>query len=151
MKWGLTKRDENRQNSLDSIRKDFDAIFDDFFSLKPSALFESDWVPSVDVEEDDKAIHVKAEVPGLEEKDLDVSLHNNMLTIKGEKKEEKKEEKGKNRIISERRYGSFSRSISLPEGIKTDKVKAKFKNGILNIEIPKDESVKPKKISIDVH
>jgi HSP20 family protein len=102
------------------------------------------------VEEDEKTIRIKAEVPGIDEKDLEVKIENNVLTLSGEKKEERKEEK-KNYVFSERKFGSFSRSISLPESIKTDKVKATFKKGVLNIEIPKDEKAEPKKIAIEVH
>ena len=89
-------------------------------------------------------------MPGIDEKDLDVKIENNFLILSGEKKEETKEEK-KNYIFSERKYGSFYRTIALPEGAKTDKVKATFKKGILNIEIPKDEVKEAKKIPIEVH
>jgi len=81
---------------------------------------------------------------------LDVKIEDNILTLSGEKKEERKEEK-KNYIFSERKFGSFSRSISLPEGIKTDKINATFKKGILNIDIPKDETKEAKKIEIKVN
>jgi len=149
MKWGLTKRSGDIDNTLDSFRKNMDRVFDDFFSLKPTTLFESEWLPTLDVEENDKAVHVKAEMPGINEKDLNVTLENNVLTISGEKKEEKEDNK-KNYVLSERRFGSFSRSVTLPDGIKSEKIKAGFKNGILNIEIPKEETAKPKKISIEV-
>jgi len=151
MKWGLTKRDRDPDTAYSDFRKDIDRVFDDFFSLKPSSLFDSEWLPSVDIDEDDKAIHIKAELPGIDEKDLKVNLENNVLTISGEKKEERKEEdKDKRTIVSERRFGSFSRSLSVPEGIKAEKIKAKFKDGVLNIEVPKEETVQPKKINIDV-
>jgi len=89
-------------------------------------------------------------MPGIDEKDLDVRLEYNVLVLSGEKKEEKKEEK-KNYVFSERKYGSFYRTIALPEGAKTDKIKTTFKKGILSIEIPKDEVKEAKKIPIEVH
>ncbi len=149
MKWGISKRGKDAEHSVDVFRKNFNSLFDDFFSMSPSGLFDSEWLPTVDVEEDEREIHVKAEMPGLEEKDISVTLDRSILTISGEKREEKKEE-GKDRksIISERRFGSFSRSIALPEGIKTDEINAKFKKGVLNIRIPKDEKKQPKKIQI---
>jgi HSP20 family protein len=146
----LIKRTNNKEYGIDSFRKNVDKLFDDFFFLTPTSLFKSDWEPTVDVEENEKSIRVKAEIPGIDEKDLNVEIENNILTLSGEKKEERKEEK-KNYIFSERKFGSFSRSISLPEGTKTDKVKATFKKGVLNIEIPKDEKVEAKKIAIEIH
>jgi len=152
MKWGLAKRENKMDYGLDAFRNDILSVFDDFFTFSPTTLFESKWAPTVDITEDEKVLHVKAEVPGIDEKDLTVTLENNVLTISGEKKEERKEENKDNRyIVSERRFGSFYRSIRLPEGIKADKIEAKFKNGVLNIEIPREESAQPKKIKIDVH
>jgi len=145
----LIKRN-NKEWGIDSFRKDMDKLFDDFFFFSPTSLFKNEWVPSIDVEEDKNSIRVKAEIPGMDEKDLNVRIEDNVLTLSGEKKEEKNEEK-KNYIFSERKFGSFSRSISLPEGIKTDKIKATFKKGVLNIDIPKDEAKEPKKIAIEVH
>lgn len=151
MKWGLTRHNHEKGMSLDTLRKNINSLFDDFFALTPTSMFEFDWSPSVDVEEDDNTIHVKAEVPGLDEKDLKVTLENNVLIIEGEKKEElRKEDRESRYIISERKFGSFHRSIALPDGIKTDKIKASFKKGVLNIEIPKDETSKPRRINIDV-
>lgn len=155
MRWNLTRRNDQKNDQLSpfsSFRKEMDRVFDDFFSLKPSTLFDSEWMPDIDVEDTGKEIHVRAEMPGLDEKDLNVSLENNVLTISGEKKEEKEEkDKKKNYIYSERKFGSFSRSFTLPEGVEAEKIKAKFKKGVLEIDIPKDESVQPKKIQIDVH
>ncbi len=151
MKWSLTKT-STPENSLNSFKRDLDRVFDDFFSFKPSSLVRSEWLPELDVVEDEKAIHVKAEMPGMEEKDINVTLDNHVLTISGEKKEEKREEdKKKNYIYSERKYGCFSRSLSLPEGIKADKIRADFKKGVLSIEIPKDEAAQPKKIKVNIN
>jgi len=149
MKWGLTKRDDDSFFGVDTFRRELSRLFDDFFSISPSTLSKNGWMPTVDVEEDDKAIHVKAELPGIEEKDLRVTLENRLLTISGEKTEERKEE-NKRYMVSERRFGSFQRSITLPEEADSKGIEAKFKNGILSIEIPKLESTRPKKIKIDV-
>lgn len=149
MKWGISKRGKDSEHTVDLFRKNFNRMFDDFFSTSPTALFDSDWLPTVDVEENEKEIHVKAEMPGLEEKDINVILDRNILTISGEKKEERDEEdKDKKYVLSERRFGSFSRSIILPEGIKTEEINAKFTKGVLNIRIPRDEKQQPKKIEI---
>jgi HSP20 family protein len=92
----------------------------------------------VDVSETDKEIEISAELPGLDENDIDVSLTEDVLTIKGEKKTEK-EEKKKDYYISERSHGAFRRSIPLPAGTDRDRVRATFKNGVLSITIPKTE------------
>ena len=150
MRWGLTRRRADSDTMLDTFSNDIGTFLDDFFSWKPMAILENDWVPRIDVTDDEKAVYVKAEIPGIEEKDLDVSIKDKMLTISGEKKEEKTEEdKEKNHVYSERRFGSFHRSIRLPVGVKTDEVKASFKNGLLEIELPKEESVQPRKIDIN--
>jgi HSP20 family protein len=150
MKWGITKR-HDQDYGFDSFRNEISRVFDNFFSVGPSTLFENEWLPSLNVDEDEKAILVKAEIPGIKEKDLNVTLQNNILTISGEKKEEKEEKsKDKKTVISERKFGSFSRTITLPESIRADKVNAKFKNGVLTIELPKDETKETKKVKINV-
>jgi HSP20 family protein len=149
MKWRLTKRNEEPLFGIEAFRRDMDKLFEDFFSFAPTSLTDSRWNPTVDVEEDGKAIHVKAEIPGIDEKDLSVTLENNLLTITGEKKEER-EEKNRRYLVSERRFGSFRRTIALPEGAKKDGIEASFKNGVLRIEIPKEESAKPNRIKIEL-
>jgi HSP20 family protein len=128
------------------------SVFDDFFRMVPADNLGYELFPKVDINEDDKTVHVKAEMPGLEEKDLEVTLKDNMLTISGEKKEENTEEnKNRNYRYCERKFGSFSRTIELPDGIKADEVKASYKNGVLEIEVPKSEPAQPKKINITVN
>ena len=144
MKMGLT-----RLNNSDFA---LSRVFDDFLGLIPATFIGNELYPKVDVHEDEKAICVKAELPGLDEKDVEVTLKDNTLTIAGEKKEEKTEgDENKNYWYCERSFGSFSRSIELPEGIKADAVKASFKNGVLEIELPKSEAAIPKKININVN
>jgi HSP20 family protein len=105
----------------------------------------------VDITENEKEIKLSAELPGMDEKDIDVSLQNNTLTIKGEKKEEK-EDKGKDCYKMERSYGSFSRSIPVPVEVETDKVEAKFNKGVLSITLPKTAKAvaETKKIAVKV-
>jgi len=132
--------------------RDVDQLFEKFLGLTPLGTdgFGGQYVPSADLRETDKEFQFSLEVPGMDEKDIDVSLDGNLLTVSGEKKDEHEEnEKGYRRI--ERRYGSFSRSIRLPEkGVDTQKAEATYKNGVLTISLPKSEDFKQavKKIPI---
>jgi HSP20 family protein len=150
MQLGIKKRDNSYGSEIDAFRRSISNLFDDFFSIKPGTMFETDWMPSVDVHEDAKGMYIKAEIPGMDEKNIDVNIDNNYLTIKGEKTEERREGNDKRSLITERRFGSFQRTIKLPEGIKTEKIKAEFKNGVLSIDIPRDKAEEPKKIKINV-
>jgi HSP20 family protein len=109
----------------------------------------TEWAPSVDISEDDKEFIVKAELPDVKREDIKVNVENGVLTITGERKFEK-EEKGKKYHRIERSYGSFTRSFTLPEAVKADKVSAEFKDGLLHVRLPKDESAKPKTIAVKV-
>lgn len=106
--------------------------------------------PRIDIGEDEKTITIKAEMPGLDAKDLDISLENEYLTIKGEKKEEK-EEKNIHFHLVERHYGSFSRTLRLPAEVKADKIDATYKNGILRVVLPKVKESKPAITHVKVH
>jgi HSP20 family protein len=150
MQFGLKKRDNTYGSEIDVFRRSISDLFDDFFTIKPGSMLETDWVPSIDVHEDTKGIYVKAEIPGMDEKNIDLNIDNNYLTIKGEKTEEWREGNDKRSLVTERRFGSFQRTIRLPEGINTNKVKADFKNGVLTIDIPKNKEEEPKKIKINV-
>lgn len=148
MKWNLAQRNHRESNPGLLFRKNIEDVFDDFFSFKPTTLFQSGWMPKMDVEQQDNVIKIKAEMPGLSEKDINVTLADNVLTISGEKKNEKEEKKDGKSIISERFFGSFSREIRLPKGVKDDEIKADFKNGVLSIDVPLSEAKMPKKITI---
>jgi len=151
MKFGIKRRDNTIGTDIDAFRRNMTHLFDEFFSMEPTGLFETAWHPAVDVEEDDKNIVVKADVPGIDEKNLNVNLERNVLTISGEKKEEKKTEgTGNRRIVTERSYGSFLRSISLPEGVKAEKITAQFKNGVLTVTVPKGKTDE-RRIQINVN
>ncbi len=106
------------------------------------------WSPAVDIVETDAAIQVRAEVPGISRDDIDLSLENNVLTLKGERKFEK-ESKDENYHRIERSYGSFSRSFSVPSTVDEAGIKADYKEGVLTITLPKTQKAKPKQIAID--
>lgn len=125
--------------SLEAFRREIDRLFDRFFEVMPFS--EQEFVPSVDISETDTEIIVQAEIPGIDPKDLDISLNGRLLTIKGEKRSEH-EEKKENYHKIERKYGSFSRTIDLPADIDSDKVEALYKDGVLKIILPKTESGK---------
>jgi len=136
-----------------SLQREMNRMFDDLsrgFDL-PSVGGKSfgTFSPSVDVREDEKEVIVKAELPGMDERDIDVSLTGDGLTIKGEKKDEK-EEKGKGYWHRETSYGAFHRIIPLPEGLNMEKVDARFKNGVLTVTLPrlKEAKEKGKKITV---
>ena len=132
------------------MRRDMDRLWNSFFERGTLRSEEGgEWLPSLDVAETKNEIVVKAEVPGLEAKDIDISLSNGLLTIKGEKKEER-EEKEENYHLVERSYGSFARSIRLPNEVQSDKINASYKNGVLKIVLPKSEEAKKKEIKIKV-
>jgi len=112
-------------------------------------LLQGEWVPAIDVAENENSVFVKVELPGMSEKDVDVNILGNTLTVKGEKKKEE-EKKEQNYYRLERSYGSFQRSVTLPSAVEAAKCKASFKDGVLEIEMPKKEEAKPKQIKVNV-
>jgi len=132
---------------LTRMQEEMNRFFDDFFGEQRRGLAEGAWLPSVDVSETDSELMVRAELPGMSHEDIEINVQDNILTLKGEKKQEKKEEK-ENFHRLERSYGSFSRSFSLPTGVKPDDIKATFKDGVLQVTMPKAEEAKTKKIAI---
>lgn len=130
------------------LRNEMDRLWDDYFGSGRRAFkMEDTWVPSVDVSETNDTIVVRAEIPGMESKDIDISLSGDILTIKGEKKSER-EENEENYHLVERNYGSFTRSLRLPIGVEAEKIEASYKQGVLTVTCPKKEEVKPKPIEI---
>ena len=131
------------------LRREMDRFWDDYFGSRRRGLqpLQAEFAPAVDVTETAEAIVVKAEVPGMDAKDINISITGDVLTIKGEKKSER-EEKEENYHIVERSYGSFSRSLALPGAVKVDKIEAKYDKGVLTVTCPKKEEVKPKAIEI---
>ena len=132
-------------------QRDFDRLFREAFSpqVGETELSTRSWAPPVDIYETEDAIVLKAELPGVDSKDVEVRVEDNTLYLKGERKFEK-EVKEQNYHRVERSYGSFARSFSLPNSISADKVKAEFKDGLLTLTMPKREEAKPKTIKIDV-
>jgi HSP20 family protein len=127
-----------------------DRLFERFFGGPPTLeVPRTGWAPRLDVVETKESVTVKAEVPGLEAKDLDISISGEVLTIKGEKRQEK-EEKDEHRHLVERSYGAFARAVQLPAPVAGDKAKAIFKNGVLTITLQKTEEAKRKSIPIKV-
>jgi HSP20 family protein len=146
---------------FESLRREVEHLFDDFqlgpwrspfgrTLFEPFRRGEMGWkTPAVDVVEKEKAYEITAELPGMDESNIDVKFSDGTLTIKGEKREEK-EEKKKDFYLSERRYGSFQRSFSVPDGVDGDKIEAGFKNGVLTVTLPKTPEAQKseKKIAI---
>ncbi|RWB97359.1 MAG: Hsp20/alpha crystallin family protein [Mesorhizobium sp.] len=140
----------NWTSPFESLRREIDRLFDDFhpfdFRLPSRSIFgrerptlrSADWqiAPAMDLVEKGKEYEITAELPGIDEKNVEIKLANRTLTIKGEKTEEK-EEKDKDYYLSERRYGSFQRSFQLPEGVDADKIDASFAKGVLTVKLPK--------------
>lgn len=133
---------------MTSLRKDMDRLFDRFFETGwPEAPTLGAWEPTVDITEDKEAVTVKAELPGVEQNDIGVSLQDGVLTIKGEKHAEK-EEKDKRYHRVERSYGTFVRSIRMPAAVEAGKVTAKFKDGVVVITLPKAPEAKGTTIAV---
>ncbi len=136
--------------SLGHLRREMDRMWDDVFEGMPARrrlTEEEAWFPALDMSETKDSLIVKAELPGIDPKDVNLTLQDHILTIRGERKAEK-EEKNENFHLKERTYGSFFRSVELPYPVKDGEVKASFKNGVLTITMPKSEEAKEKKIEI---
>ena len=160
-----TPRTASLWQPFESLRQEMDRVFEDFtrgfgrfplsrnlFEAEPMLRYESSVglsAPAVDVVEKENEFQITAELPGLDEKDIEVSVADDILTIRGEKKEEREEE-AKNYHLSERRYGSFLRTFQLPAGIDVEKIAATFRNGVLTITLPKtpEAQTKEKKIAV---
>ena len=136
---------------FDRMRRDMDRLWDSFLEGVPRRRGEErgEWLPSLDVSETKNELVVKAEVPGMDHKDIDISLSNGVLTIKGEKKQEREEKEADYHLV-ERSYGSFVRSVQLPKEVQGDKLSASYKDGILRVTLPKSEGTKGKEIKIKV-
>jgi HSP20 family protein len=124
-------------------------LFRDSFGDNQDALSTSNFSPAVDVYEDEHTVNLKIEVPGVDEKDLDIRVENNTLTVHGERKFEK-EEKEENFRRVERQYGSFTRSFTLPQTVDAENVSANYDKGVLKITLPKKAEAKPKQIKVSV-
>ena len=133
--------------SLFDIHTDMSRFFDDFWARPRRDNGNGEWVPAIDVSETESGLIVRAEIPGVSENDVHVSVADNTLTLKGEKKQTSEKE-GENYHRVERRFGGFQRAFTLPNNLQTEKTSAAFKNGVLTVSIPKAEAVRPKEIEI---
>jgi len=149
---------------FESLRREIDRLFDDFpggfwqapfrrsmFDVMPSWARESTWptAPAVDFTDTDKAYEITAELPGIDEKNVEVKVANGILTIRGDKQEEK-EEKKKDYYVRERSYGSFERSFQLPDSVDAEKIDATFKKGVLTVTLPKKPEAQGTTRKIDI-
>jgi len=135
---------------LSRMREEMDHVFDRFVREPLDFAWPSNgksWMPALDVIDNETEVTIKAEVPGMTAKDVDVSISGNRLTLSG-KKDESKEEKGENYFVSERHFGAFHRSLELPEGVDPEKITAEQDNGVLTVKIPKLRTAKPKHIAV---
>jgi HSP20 family protein len=162
---GVARREGQQQpartaHPLFDLRNEIDTLFDRFFSgslLGPFAGFEPQplrqrfggMVPKVDVSESDKEIQIVAELPGLKQEDVDLSLADDVLTIRGET-QESREEREKQYHLTERSYGRFERSFQLPDSVDRERIAAKFENGLLTVTLPKSEKAQPSARRIEI-
>ncbi len=134
---------------LARFRGEIDRLMDQFFGGGPleGSSWRAEWTPMLDVSESADKVHVKAELPGVDPKDIDISLNGRLLTLRGEKRDEH-EEKNENVYRVERRYGAFARSVELPADVNAERVEANYRDGVLNITLPKTEEQPVKKIEV---
>ena len=140
-----------RFNPFDDLRRLEARLFEPFFRMPyfSEEMQATGWNPAVDVLEETERIVVKVEAPGIEEKDLRVTFEDGLLTIAGERQFERKDDRNYHRI--ERAYGTFTRTFTLPRSVDGTKITANYRNGILEVEIPKKEESRPKQIQINVN
>lgn len=138
--------------SIEMFRREMDHFFDD---LAPFSWIRENsekalgtWAPSADISEDENEYHIHMDIPGMEKNDIKINVQDGRITITGERKTEEKEEK-KDFVRKERYHGSFYRSFTLPGKLKEDAIQASFKNGVLQLVVPKAEEVKPKMVKVN--
>lgn len=133
---------------LTSLRDEIDRIFDFAMPTRDSGLFGG-WTPTLDVYDENDSFLVKVELPGMKKEDIDISLREGVLTVSGERKQEHEAKEGES-FRSERYFGRFQRSVTLPAMVDASKVTATYKDGVLTIDLPKAEEAKPKRIEVSV-
>lgn len=143
------KKWEPFTRELSTIQREMDELFKRTFGGLSHGVLKGGWYPSLEGFLKGDTLVVKADLPGMDPKDVDISIAGNTLTIKGERKTEKKEEKG-DYFFCETSYGSFERTLTLPEGVNTDKVHASYRNGVLEITMPAKAAAMPKKVTVEV-
>jgi HSP20 family protein len=151
-RWNPTRELTNWSPDLSTMQREINRLFDNFFrgGVQDDGTFGiSYWSPAVDIAEHDNEFIVKVELPGVSKDDVKITLGSNVLTIHGEKKQDR-ETKDDNYHRTERMYGSFQRSFTLPSTVRGDKIDAVYKDGILTVTLPKAEEAKPKQIEVKV-
>ncbi|NRP75677.1 Spore protein SP21 [Ensifer psoraleae] len=143
---------------FESLRSEIDRLFDDFApnlwhrplasALMRRRLSELEVAPAVDLAETEKSYEITCELPGMEERDIEVAISNGILTIRGEKQEEKQEKK--EYVLSERRYGSFQRTFRMPDGVDAEKIAANFSKGVLSVTLPKTQEAQQNERTIQI-
>jgi len=139
-----------RRTEVPTTTRLFEEFFNDFPFFGSTLESRDRWSPSVDIMEKDGNLILRAELPGLTEKDIDLKIEGNILTLKGERKMENEDNKGTYHRL-ESCYGSFTRSFRLPETVDHEKISAEYKNGVLKVTIPQKPEVKPREIPVSVH
>ena len=144
------------RDPFSDLQREMNRLFDDFFSDSPLALRRDErnvaaagFEPRIDVSESGKEVKISAELPGMDEKNVSVELDDSIVTIRGEKREEKSEE-GENWYRREQTHGSFHRSVPLPASVDSTRAKAKFKKGVLTVTLPKKKSDRPQRTSVTI-
>jgi len=135
---------------VNTLQDQFNRLLNDVFDRKGEESSLTAWAPAVDIYETEHELVVKADLPEVDPKDLDIRVENNILTIRGERKFEKKV-KEENYLRVERAYGTFARSFTLANTVNSDAIKADYQNGVLTLTIPKREEAKPKQIKVNVN
>ena len=136
-------------SGLSGLQEQVNRLFDSTFPRRFENSAITTWAPAVDIYETENELVVKADLPDVSEKDLDVRVENNTLTVRGERKFEKKVQE-ENYLRVDRTYGAFSRSFSLPNTINSEAIKAEYKNGVLTVTLPKRAESKPKRVKVNV-
>ena len=139
-----------RRTEVPTTTRLFEEFFNDFPFFESTLDGHDRWTPSVDIMEKEGNLILRAELPGLNEKEIELKLEGNILTLKGERKMENEDEKGTYHRI-ESYYGSFTRSFRLPDTVDYEKINAEYKNGVLKVTIPQKPEVKPREIPVSVH
>ena len=137
-------------SDLRRMQREFDRVFNDFFPATRDVSLKGEktaWAPRVDLSETENAYQIVADLPGIPKSEINVNFHEGVLTISGTRNNETKEE-GKNFLRIERTSGEFHRSFNIPVAIQSDKIEANYKNGVLEVHVPKAEEVKPQRVKI---
>jgi len=138
----------NPFDRLENLREEVNRLFEGSLPGWGGGLL-SGWNPTLDITEDKENVYVKAELPGMKKEEIDLSLHDNVLTLSGERRQEKREGEGK-AIREERVFGRFQRNVALPAPVNSEGVKAVYRDGLLTVELPKAEEAKPKQIEVNI-